>query len=76
MSDDLIRIVPSEDQSAEEVAEILTQAATTGEDQIHVDGEHVIVPRSAQFTSLNLTSFPPRGDVYELQAPIELEPDA
>ncbi|MEU0809830.1 hypothetical protein [Streptomyces sp. NPDC005970] len=71
MSDDVIHIVPTEGQSVEEVAEIFSQAAATQglEGEVQVKGEQVIVPRSL---SVSLSNFPPKGDVYQLQQPIDL----
>ncbi|MEU4617425.1 hypothetical protein [Streptomyces umbrinus] len=48
MNDDVVRIVPCEDQSAEEVAEVLSQAATAQglETEVVIEGEEVLAPRS------------------------------
>ncbi|MFI2645754.1 hypothetical protein [Streptomyces sp. NPDC018610] len=75
MSDDEVHVIPADGQSAEEVAEIFTTiAAEQGlEDEVKVDGEKVIVPRSLSVRTSNvLTTFPPRSDIYSLTAPIEL----
>jgi len=62
LSDDTVHIVPAEEQTAEEVAEILTEvAAAQGlEDEVYVEGGEVIVPRSLNVTFQgNARSFPP-----------------
>ncbi|MFI8083978.1 hypothetical protein ACIF6L_24630 [Kitasatospora sp. NPDC086009] len=89
MNDDVVRIAPCEDQSAEEVAEILSQAAAEQgiEDEVVVDGEEVIAPRSLMTGSAPVVGvgFPPppaadtnpdgpptSGQFYRLQGPIAL----
>lgn len=71
MSDDVIRIVPTEGQGVEEVAEVFSQAAAAQglDGEVQVEGEQVIVPRSL---SVGLTGFPPKGDLYQLQNPVDL----
>ncbi|WP_099906947.1 hypothetical protein [Streptomyces sp. TLI_171] len=88
MNDDVVRIVPSEDQSPEEVAEVLAQAAAEQglEDEVVVEGEEVIAPRSLLTGSAPVvgSGFPPPpagtspdgsstgGQLYKLQGPIAL----
>ncbi|MFG3350263.1 hypothetical protein ACGF1Z_35050 [Streptomyces sp. NPDC048018] len=87
MNDDVVRIVPCEDQSAEEVAEVLSQAAAEQglEDEVVVDGEEVIAPRSLMTGSALVVGggFPPPpaadpdgsshgGQLYKLRSPITL----
>ncbi|MEV0220424.1 hypothetical protein [Streptomyces sp. NPDC050704] len=75
MSDDMIHIVPAEEQSAEEVAEILTTvAAAQGlEDEVHVEGGEVVVPRSLKVMFQgNISTFPPVNQTYTLQEPVAL----
>lgn len=88
MNDDVVRIVPSEEQSVEEVAEVLSQAAAAQglEEEVLVDGEEVIAPRSLMVGSTPVVGFgfppPPQGtnpdgsptggQLYKLQAPIQL----
>jgi len=75
LSDDKIHIIPAEEQSAEEVAEILTTvAAAQGlEDEVYVEGDQVIVPRSLHVTFQgNARSFPPVNQNYVLQEPVQL----
>ncbi|MEV7526522.1 hypothetical protein [Streptomyces sp. NPDC091371] len=74
MNDDVIRIVPCEDQSAEEVAEVLSQAATAQgiEDEVLVDGGEVIVPRSLMVGATPGGAPPASGTVYCLNNPIKV----
>ena len=88
VNDDVVRIVPCEDQSVEEVAEVLSQAAAEQglEDEVVVDGEEVIAPRSLMTGSAPVVGggFPPPpaetnpdgpshgGQYYRLQSPIAL----
>ncbi|MFF5808680.1 hypothetical protein [Streptomyces sp. NPDC012746] len=87
MSDDVVRIVPCSEQSTEEVAEILSQAAAAQglEGEVQIDGDDVIVPRSLSVASVRgIAGFPPPpqgmnpdgsstgGQLYQLQKPIDL----
>ncbi|WP_147420088.1 hypothetical protein [Streptomyces sp. WM6372] len=88
MNDDVVRIVPCEDQSAEEVAEVLSRAAVEQglADEVFVDGEEVIAPRSLMTGSAPVVGvgFPPppqgpkadgsstSGQLYALRGPIAL----
>lgn len=84
LSDDMIHIVPAEEQSAKEVAEILSQvAAAQGlEGEVRVEGDEVVVPRSLNVTfegntrATNVHSFPPVNQLYTLQEPVKLYPRA
>ncbi|WP_436497149.1 hypothetical protein [Actinokineospora sp. HUAS TT18] len=75
MSDE-IHILPAEGQSAEEVAEIFTNAARSqglDADAINVDGDEVIVPEDiAANLRTNLGSFPPVNQLYTLKEPVHL----
>ncbi|CAM5512104.1 hypothetical protein SXANM310S_03783 [Streptomyces xanthochromogenes] len=87
MNDDVVRIVPCEDQSAEEVAEVLSQAAAEQglQEEVVVDGEEVIAPRGLMGGASPVVGagFPPppqrptdgsstNGQLYRLQGPIAL----
>jgi hypothetical protein len=87
VNDDVVRIVPCEDQSAEEVAEVLSQAAAEQGlmEEVVIDGEEVIAPRALMTGSSPVVGagFPPppqasadgsstSGQLYALRAPIAL----
>ncbi|AYG85122.1 hypothetical protein DWB77_07338 [Streptomyces hundungensis] len=88
MNDDVVHIVPCDDQSVEEIAEVLSQAAAEQglDDEVVIDGEEVIAPRSLMTGSAPVVGvgFPPPpaetspdgsshdGQYYRLQSPIAL----
>ncbi|MFH8837615.1 hypothetical protein [Streptomyces sp. NPDC017868] len=74
---DEIRIAPADGQAAEDVADVLAQAAEAqGLDagEITLSGDQVVVPRAlaTRMDSSGLTGFPPENQAYRLQGPVDL----
>ena len=75
MSDE-IHVIPTEGQSADEVAEVFTKAAAAqglDADAINVEGDEVLVPQDIAATlRTNMKSFPPVNQTYQLTEAIML----
>jgi hypothetical protein len=75
VNDDMIHIIPAEEQSAEEVAEIFAKVAEAQglQDEVHVEDGEVLVPKSLNVTFQgDSRAFPPVNQVYQLQEPVKL----